>query len=38
VVNPESFLTGYIDEARITKGVARYTATFSVPTSAFPDD
>lgn len=28
---------GYIDEARVTKGVARYTASFSVPTDAFPN-
>jgi hypothetical protein len=28
---------GYIDEVRITKGVARYTATFPAPTAPFPD-
>jgi hypothetical protein len=29
---------GYMDEIRITKGVARYTgATYTVPTEAFPD-
>ena len=32
-----SFLvTGYMDNIRITKGVARYTSNFSVPTAAFP--
>jgi trimeric autotransporter adhesin len=30
-------LTGYLDEVRVTKGVARYTSNFSVPASAFPD-
>lgn len=28
---------GYIEDLRITKGVARYTSSFSVPTSAFPN-
>ncbi len=31
------YYTGYIDEVRLTKGVARYTADFTPPTKAFPD-
>jgi hypothetical protein len=34
---PNNYMTGYIDDLRITKGVARYTATFTVPDQAFPN-
>ena len=30
------YLNGYIQDLRVTTGVGRYTANFSVPTAAFP--
>ena len=31
------YFTGYLDDIRITKGYARYTANFTPPTAAFPN-
>jgi hypothetical protein len=34
---PTTTMDGYIDEFRLTRGVARYTTTFTPPTAAFPN-
>jgi cysteine-rich repeat protein len=36
--NPIHGFDGFLDEVRVTVGVARYTANFAVPTRAFPDE
>lgn len=35
--NTQYGLYGYMDEVRVTKGIARYTAAFTPPTAAFAD-
>lgn len=34
--NNSAYYQGYLEQIRVTKGVARYTANFTAPTAAFP--
>jgi Concanavalin A-like lectin/glucanases superfamily len=34
---PDYYLVGNLDDLRLTKGIARYTSGFTVPTTQFPD-
>ena len=36
ISHSNEYFNGYMDDVRITKGYARYTATFTPPTAAFP--
>ena len=36
--NPYQYIRGYLDELRVTKGVARYTSNFTPPTAPFPNN
>lgn len=36
--NPNDYLNGYIDEIRITKGIARYTSNFNPPNQPFSNN
>jgi len=36
-ISEDAFINGFVDEIRITKGVARYTSNFTPPTAPFPD-
>ena len=36
--NPGEFITGKVDEVRVSKGIARWTANFTPPVFAYPND